>query len=156
MSKKVIKFDDKLEKSIQDYANKNHNGNFTRAVNQLADLKLCSRFESKAIEKIKVEEYHAFFDLARDTNSNPFAAQVNKDDDFYGWVLCQNVYEPTLLSDTGKILVWETIDALIESVFEHGELYFMIKAVYSSGGFPLDLSGVENIEYTEHKKLVKK
>tara|TARA_R110001599_G_scaffold309506_1_gene516482 strand:+ start:212 stop:358 length:147 start_codon:yes stop_codon:yes gene_type:complete len=37
VTRKVIHFDDfGLVKSIQDYANKNYNGNFTKAVNELA------------------------------------------------------------------------------------------------------------------------
>lgn len=33
---KLINFDEKLAQQIQDYANKNYNGNFTKAVNELA------------------------------------------------------------------------------------------------------------------------
>ena len=36
MANKNILFSDELTKQIQDYANKNYNGNFTKAVNELA------------------------------------------------------------------------------------------------------------------------
>jgi len=36
MASKLILFSDELTKQIQDYANKHFNGNFTKAVNELA------------------------------------------------------------------------------------------------------------------------
>ena len=36
MANKNILFSDEIAQKIQDYANKNYNGNFTKAVNELA------------------------------------------------------------------------------------------------------------------------
>lgn len=45
MKRPVI--EEKLESSVQDYANKNHNGNFTEAVNAILE---------SVVVKIKIEE----------------------------------------------------------------------------------------------------
>ena len=43
MASKLILFSDELTKQIQDYANKHFNGNFTKAVNELAKAGLNKR-----------------------------------------------------------------------------------------------------------------
>ena len=152
MANKNILFSDELTKQIQDYANKHLNGNFTKAVNELAESNIKGKNKQMII---KGAEWVDFFNLAEKGNIKPFAVQINKDGDFYGWSLCLDIDERVLIADKRKFLVWETIDTLINDVFENGDLYYSIKTYYCGGDLPFDIEGNE-IEYKEHKKLERK
>ena len=79
---------------------------------------------------LNLVEWNDFFDKSESDNEKPYIAQVNQLEDMVGWALFFDGKTKSALSDDGKLVVWKSLDSLINSVYEKHGLYFDIHVYY--------------------------